>query len=99
MSEYTFRPDSLARKLDTLTTFPIVPVVDKFELVARKSQKGRVLAVIKNPVYKDIRDVFQWAKSNLGGDWHVPTLHVAGMDWQINPKATLNGWLWLIIKI
>ncbi len=91
---------SLAQRMNGLTHPIIIPVEDKFSLVGRKTKKGRVFIVVSNPIYKDTNAVCEWAKYNLGGDeWHVPTLHIAGMDWAINPKYSASGWLWLLVKI
>jgi hypothetical protein len=78
---------------------PIIPVEDKFTLTARKKMNGRIFAEVANPLYKDAQAVFEWAQKSLGGHWMIPTIHMAGRAWQLNPQYGEHGWTWLIIKV
>lgn len=77
---------------------PIIPIEDKFTLVRRKQQAGRVFLIVAHPRLKESNEVCQWAEENYPGTWLIPTLYVAGDKWPLNPKASDHGWLWLLVK-
>jgi hypothetical protein len=76
----------------------IVPVVDDFALIEQRKLNGLDCAVVAHPFLKDTNEACRWMENKLGGRWLVPTLHIAGEEWKLNPKPSLEGWRWLLIK-
>ena len=80
-----------------LTPF-IIPVSDEFTV--KTYRKGSLFfAVVTHAAYQNTNRVADWLNSKLPGGWVVPTVTIAGSEWRINPRVTLEGsWQWLFVK-
>ncbi len=89
---------SLVARLNALQYPIIVPVEDVFTVTFHKNKTGRLFAIVTNPYYKDGSTVCEWMEGAHGGNWLVPVINVAGEAWRINPRYSVDGWQWLVVK-
>lgn len=69
-----------------------------FAVTHVEQRNGISYAVISHDEFRSTLEAIEYAGVKLGGNWIIPTVYVAGIAWQVNPKYSRAKWRWLLIR-